>query len=69
MRATASRWMPKSRYSRSGNKVAIVGFPGEMFAEFGLQLKEDSPYPITILAELANGALVYIPEPRCVRRG
>lgn len=45
-----------------GNKVAIVGFPGEMFAEFGLQLKEDSPFPITIPAEQANGALVYIPN-------
>lgn len=45
-----------------GDKVAIVGFPGEMFAEFGLQLKEDSLFPITIVAELANGALVYIPN-------
>jgi hypothetical protein len=45
-----------------GDKVAIVGFPGEMFAEFGLQLKEDSPFPITIVSELANGALVYIPN-------
>ena len=45
-----------------GDKVAIVGFPGEMFAEFGIQLKEDSPFPITILAEQANGALVYIPN-------
>lgn len=45
-----------------GDKVAIVGFPGEMFAEFGLQLKEDSPFPITVMAEQANGALVYIPN-------
>jgi neutral ceramidase len=45
-----------------GDKVAIVGFPGEMFAEFGLQLKQDSPFPVTILAEQANGALVYIPN-------
>jgi hypothetical protein len=45
-----------------GDKVAIVGFPGEMFAEFGLQLKEDSPFPVTIVTELANGALVYIPN-------
>ncbi|HZQ43605.1 MAG TPA: hypothetical protein VFA99_10150 [Acidobacteriaceae bacterium] len=45
-----------------GDQVAIVGFPGEMFAEFGLQLKEDSPFPVTIVAELANGALVYIPN-------
>lgn len=45
-----------------GNTVAIVGFPGEMFAEFGLQLKEDSPFAVTIVAEQANGALVYIPN-------
>jgi len=45
-----------------GDQVAIVGFPGEMFAEFGLNLKEDSPFPITIVAELANGAYTYIPN-------
>jgi len=45
-----------------GNTVAIAGFPGEMFAEFGIQLKEDSPFPVTILSELANGAYVYIPN-------
>jgi neutral ceramidase len=45
-----------------GSTVAIVGFPGEMFAEFGLQLKEDSPFPVTVLSELANGAYVYIPN-------
>lgn len=45
-----------------GDQVAIVGFPGEMFAEFGLTLKEDSPFPITIVAELANGAFTYIPN-------
>ena len=45
-----------------GDQVAIVGFPGEMFAEFGLQMKEDSPFPLTIVAELANGADSYIPN-------
>jgi hypothetical protein len=52
-----------------GDKVAIIGFPGEMFAEFGLQLKEDSPFPITIMAELANGALVYIPNRIAYKEG
>ena len=52
-----------------GDKVAIVGFPGEMFAEFGLQLKEDSPFPITIVAELANGAYVYIPNRVAYKEG
>lgn len=45
-----------------GDQVAIVGFPGEMFAEFGLTLKEDSPFRVTIVAELANGAYTYIPN-------
>ena len=45
-----------------GDQIAFVGFPGEMFAELGLALKEDSPYAITITAELANGALSYIPN-------
>jgi len=45
-----------------GDQVAVVGFPGEMFAEFGLTLKEDSPFPVTIVAELANGAFTYIPN-------
>jgi neutral ceramidase len=52
-----------------GNEVAIVGFPGEMFAEFGLQLKEDSPFPVTIVAELANGALTYIPNRIAYKEG
>lgn len=52
-----------------GDKAAIVGFPGEMFAEFGLQLKEDSPFPVTIVAELANGAYVYIPNRVAFKEG
>lgn len=52
-----------------GNEVAIAGFPGEMFAEFGLQLKQDSPYRVTILAELANGALSYIPNRIAYKEG
>jgi hypothetical protein len=52
-----------------GDKVAVVGFPGEMFAEFGLQLKEDSPFPVTIVAELANGAYVYIPNRVAFKEG
>jgi neutral ceramidase len=52
-----------------GDQVAIVGFPGEMFAEFGLNLKEDSPFPITIVAELANGADTYIPNRVAFKEG
>jgi hypothetical protein len=52
-----------------GDQIAFVGFPGEMFTEFGLTLKQDSPFPITITAELANGALGYIPNQEAYPQG
>mgnify|MGYP001178153182 CR=1 FL=1 len=36
--------------------IAVTGIPSEIFVEFGLQLKEASPFPITIINELCNGS-------------
>lgn len=36
--------------------LAIVGVPGELFVEFGLELKAKSPYPFTLVNELCNGS-------------
>ena len=52
-----------------GDEVAFVSFPGEMFTEFGLTLKEDSPFPMTIAVELANGGIGYIPNRQAYRQG
>lgn len=52
-----------------GDQLAFVGFPGEMFTQFGLNVKQDSPFPITITAELANGALGYIPNRQAYPEG
>lgn len=52
-----------------GDQAAFVSFPGEMFVEFGLTLKEDSPFPVTIAVELANGGLGYIPNRQAYRQG
>ena len=41
--------------------VGIVGLPGEIFCEFGLEIKEKSPAKHTIVIELANDAIGYIP--------
>jgi hypothetical protein len=35
----------------------LVGLPGEIFVEFGLEIKERSPAEKTIVVELANGRL------------
>ena len=52
-----------------GDQIAFVGFPGEMFTEFGLTLKEDSPFPITIPTELANSDVGYIPNREAYPQG
>lgn len=52
-----------------GDQLAFVGFPGEMFTQFGLNVKQNSPFPVTITAELADGALGYIPNRQAYPEG
>ena len=52
-----------------GNEVAWVSLPGEIFTELGLAIKQDSPFPQTIIAELANGSIGYIPSRRAYAQG
>jgi len=42
--------------------VAWVSLPGEIFTELGLALKKASPFAHTLIAELANGSIGYIPN-------
>ena len=52
-----------------GNELAWVSLPGEIFVELGLAIKQDSPFPRTMIAELANGAIGYIPARRAYAQG
>jgi len=52
-----------------GDQIAWVGLPGEIFVELGKELKIASPYPMTIIAELANGAVGYVPDRRAFPQG
>lgn len=52
-----------------GNQLAWVALPGEVFVQLGLDLKIDSPYPQTMIAELANGSIGYIPNVRAYPQG
>lgn len=44
-----------------GDDLAFVGLPGEIFVELGLAIKRRSPFAHTIIAELANGNVGYVP--------
>lgn len=49
--------------------LAIVTLPGEVFVEFGLHIKANSPFATTLVIELANDAPGYIPTKKAFVEG
>ncbi len=45
-----------------GKDAAFVSLPGEVFVELGISIKKASPFPYTMIVELANGSVGYIPN-------
>jgi len=54
---------------RIGEEAALVGVPGELFSEIGLELKRRSPLPNTMICGYSNGTLGYIPSRKAVQEG
>ncbi len=52
-----------------GDDLAWVSLPGEIFVELGLEIKKKSPFRHTLMAELANGAIGYIPNKKAYDEG
>jgi hypothetical protein len=52
-----------------GDRVAWVSLPGEVFVELGLAIKKGSPFRYTLIAELANGSVGYVPDRPAYRQG
>lgn len=48
---------------------AICALPGEIFVEFGLEIKKNAPFNVCITAELSNGSLGYIPTREAFEQG
>lgn len=49
--------------------LALVGAPGEFFVELGLDIKRRSPFAQTMVLELANDGVGYIPTRRAFEEG
>jgi neutral ceramidase len=50
-------------------EVEIIGVPGEIFVEYGLELKRTSPLPYCLIFGNANGSTGYIPLPESFAEG
>lgn len=49
--------------------LAVLGFPAEYFVEYCLELRERSPLPHTLVVELANDCIGYVPTPQAFDEG
>ncbi len=54
---------------RISDQLAIVGLPGELFVEHGLAIKEDSPFAMTLVIELTNSHIAYVPTKEAFKQG
>ena len=62
-------WEVEVQVIAVGDDTAWVSLPGEIFVELGLRIKQDSPFRNTIIAELANGSIGYVPSRRAYAQG
>jgi len=53
----------------SFSNTAISTNPSELFVEFGLEIKERSPFKVTLVSELSNGYCGYVPTEHAFDEG
>ena len=54
---------------RLSRDVAVVGLPGEVFVDLGLEIKRASPFATTLVIELCQDAPGYIPTKKAFAEG
>lgn len=72
--ALADGWTGESKRTEVqalaiGENLAVVGLPGEIFAELGLAVRQRSPFRHTLVLGLANEAIGYVPTRRAFDEG
>lgn len=51
------------------NNCGFISFPGELFTEIGMHIKEKSPFEFTYIIGLANGGIGYLPTKKAIGEG
>lgn len=49
--------------------VTFLTWPGEIFCDFGLEIKHNSPFRPTYVIGYANGSIGYVPTPEAFQEG
>ena len=60
---SAAKQMPLILKAFKIGNVCLYSMPGEVFVKFGLRLKKESPIKNSIVLELSNSLLGYVPTP------
>lgn len=50
-------------------EVGVAALPGEIFVEIGMAIKQGSPFARTLVGELANGTVGYVPSDAAFAQG
>ena len=66
--AEPAAWQVPIHALRVG-ELGIVGLPGEVFTEIGLDIKARSPFPQTMNIGIANGSVGYVATDRALGEG
>jgi sugar phosphate isomerase/epimerase len=54
---------------RISDEVAVVGLPGEVFVDIGLAIKKASPFRTTLVIELCQDDVAYVPTQKAFAEG
>ena len=70
MRARFGRMLPMEVQAiRLDDDTIVVGLPGEVFVELGLAIKQASPFRNTLVVELCNNDIGYVPTKKAFVEG
>jgi hypothetical protein len=70
MRARFGRMLPMEVQAfRLDDDTIVVGLPGEVFVELGLAIKQASPFGNTLVVELCNNDIGYVPTKKAFVEG